>query len=97
MVENYSPGSDPEHYITLEVMEGKKPLNSSGQMDPRLFSGTNRIIVECDDTSLWSLRYEFGVTPSTLQGKFTSAAKLMNFVEDYYKKRNIIAKEVRVA
>ncbi len=79
----------------LKPMEGKKPTSASGLVDNRLFTGENNLHAVMDTQySLWYLKYDNGAVPPPLQQRFTSFSKLLNFVTDYYSKRNIEITEV---
>lgn len=85
----------PDRILVLSVMEGKKPLNTLGAADPRLFSGENKLHAVMDtQTGLWYLKYDMGIVPPPLQGRFTSFDTLKKHAEVYYSQRNIEIKEV---
>lgn len=80
--------------IVLEPMDGKV-TSTKGAVDNRLFKGTNKLHAVMDDqTCLWHMRYDSGVLPGALQQQFTSFTKLITFVTEYYKRRNIRIVEV---
>lgn len=84
-----------DRILVLGTMDGKIPKNNLGVVDPSLFTGENKLHAILDrQTMLWHLKYESGVLPMPLKQNFTSFKMLMKFVEDYFKKRNIIIKEV---
>lgn len=96
-----SPESTPvsaERFFKLEPMEGKKPLSTSGAVDPRIFKDgedANRLKATMDPaTCLWSVKYEKGVTPTSLEGTFTGYRVLMKFLKNYFYHRNINITEV---
>lgn len=79
----------------LAQMEGKKGQDSSGLVDPRLFTGDNKLhAVKEKDTCLWYLKYEHGSVPVPFRQRFTHFYVLEKFVRDYYAKRNIEVKEI---
>lgn len=80
-----------DRILELKVIDGTKPLNVIGMVDPRLFrSGGNRLhAMREPQTSLWRLVYEQGSLPPQLRQKFTSFNKLMAHVRHYYGKRNL--------
>src|SRR5438445_10985282 len=76
--------------IDLKPREGEGTKNTSGITDNRLFTGENKLHAVMDtQNTLWTLRYEKGVTPEPFKGQWTSFSKILNFVKDYYAKRNI--------
>jgi len=84
-----------DRVISLKVKDGEKVKSNIGLLDPRLFSGENKLHATIDgQTSLWSLHYDSGILPQQLRQKFTGFSKLMSFVTDYFARRNIEVKEV---
>lgn len=83
--------------FVLEQMDDKAPINSTGLVDKRLFTGENKIRAIRDEssTNLWYFKYDKGVLPEALQGvKFTKFDQAQNFLTKYFNKRNIKIKEV---
>lgn len=86
----------PDRILVLSVMEGKKPLNTLGAADPRLFNGENKLHAVMDQqTSLWKFKYDMGIVPEPLKCSFTSFSKLLEHAKMYFNKRNIEIKEIR--
>lgn len=86
----------PDRVLELSIMDGKKPLDSIGNSDKRLFTGENKLHAVMDtQTTLWKLKYEMGAVPEQLKGEFTSFKALRQHAEQYFNKRNIEIKEVR--
>lgn len=87
----------PDRVLVLSVIEGKKPLNTLGIADPRLFTGENKLHAVMDQqTTLWTFKYEQGAVPEALRRlSFTSFKMLKQYADDFYNKRNIVIKEVR--
>lgn len=84
-----------DRILVLQVMEGKKPLDSNGVIDPRLFKRDNNLHVIMDNQGcLWRLAFDEGMLPMSLRQKFTSFNRAKRAVEDYYHKRNVQIKEV---
>lgn len=96
---NYSPESkmkSPDRVLVLKAMEGKKPMNTTGVADPRLFTGENKLHAVMDEqTCLWRFKYDMGIVPEPLKGNFTGFTALKKFAESYYNKRNIEIVEVK--
>lgn len=85
-----------DRLLVLEPEEGKKAQSSKGLDDPRLFSGENKLHALMDpETCLWGFKYDKGMSPPQLKDvKFTTFNAALKHASDYYKKRNIIIKEV---
>lgn len=84
-----------DRILVLGVIDGTKPKNTIGLVDPRLFTGENKLHAVMDtQTTLWHLKYDSGVMPQPLKQQFTSFTKLYDHAVDYFAKRNIIIKEV---
>jgi hypothetical protein len=81
---------DDDRILVLRVMEGKKAADSAGKLDPRLFTGENRLHGVFDTRSgMWNMRYETGGLPGALQVKFITFEELVEFAREYFKTRNI--------
>lgn len=79
----------------LSIIDGTLPKNSIGMVDPRLFSGGNKLhIVKDPETNFWSFRYEDGLPPKELRCSFTSATMAIRHAELYYRSRNLAIKEI---
>lgn len=86
----------PDRVLVLTVMEGKKPLNTTGTSDPRLFTGENKLHAVMDSgTCLWKFKYDMGIVPEPLKGTFTGFKALKKFADEYYGRRNILITEVK--
>lgn len=90
----------PDRVLMLELIDGKKPVSSTGLVDPRLFKDgedANRLHAVMDqETCLWSFKYEKGAVPPALKDmKFTGFKKAKQFAEDYFLKRNIKITEIK--
>ena len=69
-----------DRVLVLEVVDGEKPLSSTGLVDPRLFTGENKLhAIKNPQTCLWHLTYEMGVLPATLKGEYTGFNQLKKF------------------
>jgi len=79
-----------DRVITLELIPGQKPTNSTGLVDTRLFKGGNRLhAIRNKHNHLWSMRYDSGGLPEPLKQQFTSFNKLIRHVEDYFGRRGL--------
>lgn len=86
----------PDRILVLKAMEGKKPLNTIGVSDPRLFTGENKLHAVMDTNScLWHLKYDMGIVPEAMKGTFTGFKALKKFADEYYGRRNIEIVEVK--
>lgn len=84
-----------DRVLVLEVIDGLKPLSSTGLTDPRLFKGGNKLHAIMDDQSLmWSFKQDAGGLPPELKQKFTNFRVLKEYADEYYRKRNLCIKEV---
>ncbi|MDE1830257.1 MAG: hypothetical protein KGI25_08040 [Thaumarchaeota archaeon] len=93
---NLAKNKSNDRILVLEKIEGEKTLSSKGIVDNSLFNGENKLHAIIDtQTMLWHLKYENGIIPPSFKQQFTSWTKLMNFVTEYYRRRNIrIAKVI---
>jgi hypothetical protein len=81
--------------VLAKLDEGKGTKNTQGLVDNRLFTGENKLHAIADiQTMQWFLRYDSGILPEPLKQRFTSFTKLMQFVTEYYKRRNIKIEKV---
>jgi len=96
---------DPEHketkerssdrILVLKVIDRKLPLDSTGMVDRRLFTGINKLHAIMDSqTCLWHFKYDMGILPHQLKQNFTSFKKLKTHADLYFKTRNVEIKEV---
>ena len=79
-----------DRVILLKPMEGKEVISSTGKVDPRLFSGGNKLHAVYNISSgLWELKVENGSIAGGLQGQFSEFEQLLNHVTSYFGRRNI--------
>ena len=84
-----------DRIFILGVIDDKKPKNSTGMVDTRLFTGENRLHAKMDpETCFWYFQYDAGILPQPLKTKFTSFPSLKRHAQEYFKNRNIEIKEV---
>ncbi len=83
-----------DRVFKLERIDDKAPISSTGLVDTRLFTGENKLHASIDETSLWSVSYEQGSIPEVLRKKFTTLNRLIDYMDDYFKKRNIKITEI---
>lgn len=86
-----------DRVLSLKTVDGKQPKNSTGMIDPRLFTGDQQLHLIMDSNSgLWSFRYsKNALLPEPLQGTFTSFKKGYEQAEQYYLKRNVQIVEIK--
>lgn len=94
--QNSSKMREGDRILSLKPIEGKSTTTNMGLVDNTLFkTGGNRLHAVLDEmTTLWSIRYEKGITPEPLRHKFTSFNKLRKHAEEYFLRRNIEIVEV---
>ena len=97
-----SPESKPQNYdrvFVLEQIEGKKPINSSGIIDPNLFKDgedKNGLYAVMDpETCLWVFKYKKGMLPPALKGQYTGLRAMTKYVENYFANRNIKVADIK--
>lgn len=79
-----------DRILILKVAEGKQAKDSAGKVDPRLFSGANKLHGVYDErTGMWNMRYETGGLPGGLQEKFSEFEDLVAHAKKYFKTRNV--------
>lgn len=88
-----------DRVLVLEVIDGKKPLSSTGLVDIRLFKegdeGNKLHAVMDPETCMWTFKYEKGILPPALKGQYTGFKALKKHAEGYFEQRNIRIKEVK--
>lgn len=85
-----------DRVIVLKPKEGEKVLSAQGSIDTRLFTGDNKLHAIYGVTNgLWFMKYDNGILPQALQGQFTELSSLLDFVRNYYQKRNVEIVEVQ--
>lgn len=84
-----------DRILVIQPKVGKKPKNGIGLVDPRLFTGENRLHAIMDSQyASWYLKYDQGVLPQAFKQKFTSFPVLLSTVKNYYNKRDLEITEV---
>lgn len=81
--------------FVLQPIDGKKPLSSTGQLDPRLFKGGNRLRAVMDPSNtLWSFKMDAGGLTEPLKQRFKTFKDIHNYAKAYLAKRNLQIIEV---
>lgn len=83
-----------DRVFKLETIDSKAPASSTGLLDKRLFTGDNKLHALVDEDCLWIVRYEQGSVPKELRRKFTTFGRLLEYVEEYFTKRNVKITEI---
>lgn len=85
-----------DRVLVLQPIDGMKPKSSTGIVDPRLFTGDNKLHAVRDPSfSWWTLKYDSGGIPPALQQRYMSFDDLLTIVKDYFKHRNIQVVDVK--
>lgn len=93
----YTNVRSTDRILTLEVIDGKQPMSSTGLVDNRLFTGAQQLHLKMDpQTCLWYFQYSnTGLLPEALKGVYTGFRPAIKFAENYFKSRNIRIKEIK--
>jgi len=84
-----------DRVLSLVPIEGKSSVATNGLVDPRLFTGENKLhIVRDPMNSMWFFKYEMGMLPEPLKQRFTTFDRAIKHATEYFKKRNIEIKEI---
>jgi hypothetical protein len=84
-----------DRVFKIVPIDSTKPLSSTGLVDPRLFTGENKLhAIKDPQTCLWSMKYEQGILPPPLKGLFTGFGALKKHCVDYFEKRNMRIEEI---
>ena len=84
-----------DRIIVVKPKAGQKPMSSTGLVDPRIFTGENKLhAIKSEQNNLWSLKLEAGGLAEPLKQKFSNFPTLLNFVRQYFEKRNLEVTEV---
>jgi hypothetical protein len=83
-----------DRILVLKTKDGSKPKSSTGLIDPRLFTGENKLHVIQDKTSLWIFKYEQGGLPEPLRQRFTTFDIALAQAKKYFASRNVEIIEV---
>jgi|ERR1700761_2355561 len=86
-----------DRVLSLAPMDGQNARNTAGKIDPRLFTGEQKLHLKMDpQTTLWYFQYESnGLLPEPLQGRFTGFKSGLKFAEEYYRKRNVQITQIK--
>jgi hypothetical protein len=74
---------------TDRVVLLKAEEKPKGLVDPRLFTGENKLHVIQTDNGLWYFKYEHGGLPEPLKQQFTSFDLALKHAERYFQTRGI--------
>lgn len=82
-----------DRILVLKVKDGEKPKSSTGLVDPRLFTGENKLHLKRNKT-LWEFKYDQGGVPPQLKDRFTKFDLALDHARRYFSTRNIEITEV---
>ena len=85
---NLVKNSSTDRILVLGKLNAELPI--SGMMD---FTNTLHAVMDTQ-TTMWYMKYDHGILPEVLKQRFTSWSKLMGFVTEYFKRRNIKIEKV---
>jgi len=84
-----------DRVLVLKVIDKEKPRTVFGNVDPKLFTGENKLhAIKDEEYNHWSFKYDSGGVPEPLKQKFTSFKALLKHAEIYYRTRNLKIVEV---
>lgn len=83
-----------DRILVLERIDPKG--KDIGLVDPKVLGGQNNLHAVMDTTTLmWSLKYDHGlVPPAWKKSKYTSFKALREYLDDYFRNKNIKIVEV---
>lgn len=92
---NLTKNHSPDRILVLKPIEGKEAETASGKVDPRLFTGKNRLHAVMDsEYGHWYLKLEQGQLTETMQQRWTSFPRLLDATKAYFLRRNIEIVEI---
>lgn len=95
MIPNTTKMSNTDRILVLEPIDGKLPKTTYGNVDPKLFTGENKLhAIKDEETCHWYMKYDSGGLPEPLKQRFTSFKMLVKFANEYYRGRNLQIKEI---
>lgn len=84
-----------DRILILEQIPGTKGRNAAGNVDPRIFTGENKLhVIYSEVNGMWKFQYEQGGLPEVLKQNFTTFTEALAEVTKYFAKRNIRVAEV---
>lgn len=84
-----------DRILVLKPIDNEKPRTAYGNVDPKIFTGENKLhAIKDDEYNHWYLKYDNGGIPEVLKQKFTSFKALLKHAEVYYRTRNLKIVEV---
>jgi hypothetical protein len=75
-------------------MDDKKPVSSTGIVDPRLYKGGNKLYATRGEDFLWYVKYDKGAIPPALQQKWTHFPRMVEDITGYFNSRNVAIKQI---
>lgn len=84
-----------DRVLVLKVKDGEKALSSTGLVDPRLFTGENRLhAIQDEQNRLWKFKYDAGAVPPALSQRYLTFDDMLQKAKVYFSKRNVEIVEV---
>lgn len=79
-----------DRLLIIRPIDGKKPMSSTGLVDPRVYTGKPTLHAIKDPVyDLWKLKSEVGTVVEPLRQKWTTFKRLERDVNDYFSKRGL--------
>lgn len=92
---NLAKNNTYDRILKLRLIEGLTATSTSGSVDKRLFKDENSLHAKMDlEYGHWYVQYEKGTVPPSLQQRWTSFSKMLQYVTEYYKRRNVEIAEI---
>lgn len=90
-LETINPIRSTDRVLALSPIDKKAPKSSTGLLDPRLFTGEQKLHIKMDpQTCLWYFQYaQNGLLPEALKGRYTGFKSAIKFAEAYFANRNV--------
>ena len=84
-----------DRILVIKPIEGKSTLSSTGLVDPRLFTGENKLHAIMDTrNTLWYLKLDSGGLAEPLKQRFKTFDSLLSYTKRYFDKRNLQITEI---
>ena len=86
-----------DRILVLRPIPGKEVLASSGMVDNRLFKeegGNTLHALRSLQRNTWTFKYENGILPLALKGRFTSFDRLLTHAKRYFESRGLQITEI---
>ena len=72
------------------VLEKIDPKGKIDMIDPTVFEGKNNLHVVMDESNcMWHLKYEHGLPPTALRGRYTNFNTAKEAADKYFSTKNV--------